>query len=421
MKILVLFPQLPFPLDRGVFQRNYHLLSQLSQRHELDLLALDEGGERGRHAAKFQTLCRRVEIVPFNHPAWPPLWPDRLLNPLPTTIAHWTIEPFATALDGMLANGNYDLVYVCDIVLAQYFVGQREGIPIIVDRSRVDLQFQLTEHRNLELSWKQQLLRGENYLKLWRFERAVLRRASMQTVCGPDDVAFVRRYLGRDTPVEVVGNGVDLDFFHSAAAGEHRSHQPTVLFCGAMDYSANVDALAWYFDNIHEAAKRRTPDLEVWLVGKNPTPQVRQYGQLPGVHVTGEVTDVRPYYRRCWAQIVPLRIGCGTRLKIPESMAMGTPVVSTSIGAQGLDLKPDREICLADTAEAFVAQMTRILHDTDFRTSLETQGGKTVRERWSWKHIGDRLNASLLKAGLVGQPAPVHPLIDSPCQPITLS
>ena len=115
MKILVFYPYIPWPLDRGTYQRTFHLLRELAKNHEVDLLALAENGEGAEHKEIFQAFCRRVEFVPFHHPAWQKLFPQRLLNPLPPNVAHWTIPQAGQALDKMLAARNYDAVHACDI------------------------------------------------------------------------------------------------------------------------------------------------------------------------------------------------------------------------------------------------------------------------------------------------------------------
>src|SRR5690606_17123238 len=121
-----------------------------------------------------------------------------------------------------------------------------------------------------------------------------------------------------------------------------RAAEPAILFCGAMDYNPNIDALRWFFAEMHPAILQRVPNLKTLIVGKDPAPEVKAYSARPGVTVTGGVPDVRPYYKKAWLQIVPLRIGGGTRLKIVESLGVGTPVVSTTIGAQGLGLRHAR-------------------------------------------------------------------------------
>jgi glycosyltransferase involved in cell wall biosynthesis len=158
-----------------------------------------------------------------------------------------------------------------------------------------------------------------------------------------------------------------------------------------MDYSPNVDALRWFFGEIYHLLLEKCPEVQIWIVGKNPLPEVRNYGSLRGVTVTGGVPDVRPYYRRAWLQMVPLRIGGGTRLKIVESLAIGTPVISTTIGAQGLDLVHGDNILLADDAPHFAKQIAGALADEEKRKGLEASGLVTAREKFGWPAIGERL------------------------------
>lgn len=392
MKILVFYPYIPYPVDRGTFQRTFHLLRALGRDHEVDFLALAENSEGMEHRAVFEKFCRRVEFIPFAHPPWQRLFPGRLLNPLPSNIAHWTDSGVEAALRGRLAGSQYDLVHACDLVLAQYLVDRTGLPPWTVDRSRVDLQFQLMEHQRMGFPFRTRMLRCESYLKLWFYERKVARQTALEVVCGPDDEVFLRKWISKTMPIQVLANGVDLDYFNTGICGDPRSTEPSVLFCGAMDYNPNIDALRWYFGEVHDRLRGLVPNLRVWIVGKAPVAEVVAYGARPGVTVTGGVPDVRPYYRRAWLQIVPLRIGGGTRLKIVESMAMGTPVVSTTIGAQGLDLRHGEDILLADTPEAFAAETARALADSALRERIRQAGETTARDRLSWPTLGAKLS-----------------------------
>ena len=392
MRILVVYPYIPFPVDRGTYQRTFHLLRALARDHEVDLLALSENGERMDQKEVFAGFCRRVEFVPFAHPPWPRLFPDRLLNPLPTTVRHWRVAGIGEAIRAFAAGQRYSLAHVCDIVMAQYFLDDTGGLPLAVDRSRVDLQVQLAQREAMSRGVRQAVLDWENLVKLRRFERRVARRAALEVVCGPDDESFIRERISRDVAVEVVTNGVDLDYFAPGSAPEPRAAAPTVLFCGAMDYTPNVDALRWFFGGIHEPLRQLVPDLRVLIVGKSPVAEVQACAQRPGVTVTGSVPDVRPYYRSAWMQIVPLRIGGGTRLKIPESMAMGTAVVSTTIGAQGLGLRHGEDVLLADTPGDFARETARALQDPALRSRLEQEGMRTVHARLSWPGLGRKLS-----------------------------
>lgn len=392
MRVLVVYPYIPFPLDRGTYHRAFQLLRALARDHEVDFLALSEDGERLDQRPLFESFCRRVEFVSFSHPAWPRLFPNRLLNPMPTTVRHWQLPKIAEAIERFTEGQRYDLIHAGDIVMAQYFLAPESTTPLSIDRSRVDLQFQIAQRDTLSRGLHQSLLDWENLVKLRSFEQRVARRSAVQVVCGPDDASFVRERISARVPLQVIVNGVDLDYFRPTGSSEPRASVPTVLFCGAMDYTPNVDALRWFFGEIHDPLLQRVPELQVLIVGKSPIAEVRAHAVRPGVTITGGVPDVRPYYRRAWLQIVPLRIGGGTRLKIPESMAMGTSVVSTTIGAQGLQLRHGRDILLADTPGAFVEETARGLQDADLRGRLELEAMNTVHARFCWQGLGQQLS-----------------------------
>jgi glycosyltransferase involved in cell wall biosynthesis len=368
------------------------LLRELARSHAITFVALAENNQGLEHKTLFEQFCERVEFVPFVHPPWPKFFPNRLLNPVPVSIQHWKSDALERKLDEVLSQTKFDAVHVCDLVMANYFLkGHRSKLPLVVDRSRVDLQYQLAEHSRMNFPLRTRLMRYEGYTKMWAYERKVSKRAKLEVVCGPDDEVFLRKYINRDMRVQVLVNGVDLDFFCTGEEDESRSADPTIIFCGAMDYNPNIDALRWYFSEMHEPLRQRIPNLRVLVVGKDPTAEVKSYANKSNVTVTGSVPDVRPYYRQAWMQIVPLRIGGGTRLKIVESLAIRTPVISTTIGAQGLSLQHDKDILLADTAADFVHQTARALNDAKLRKHLELAGLQTARTRFSWKMIGAQL------------------------------
>jgi polysaccharide biosynthesis protein PslH len=397
MKLLVFYPYAPWPLDRGTYQRTFHLLKALAKHHEVDFVALIDKSEGleglNEKKAVFEEFCNDVEFIPFDHPPWQKLFPQRLLNPLPANVQHWQQPHITEAINRRLTPGRYDLVHIVDLVLVPYVLPHVHHTPYVVDRSRVDLQFQLMVYKTQQLSFRDKLLKWENFAKLLCYERKMAATTKLEVVCGPDDEVFIHQHISKKAPVLVVANGVDLDYFHPASAPDVRADLPTVIFCGAMDYKPNTDALEWFFDGIHDRLRSLVPDVRILIVGKNPIDEVKAYASRPGVTVTGSVPDVRPYYRQSWLQMVPLRIGGGTRLKIVESLAIGTPVVSTTIGAQGLDLKHDDNILLADDPESFAREIARGLTDPALRQKIEDAGIATANQRFGWPAIGAQLSA----------------------------
>lgn len=391
MRILLVYPYVPYPLTRGTFHRVFNLARELGKRHELDLFCLDDARSEA-HRGVFATFAKRTHFQPFGHPPWPRLFPNRLFLAEPATVSHWKDPAAAAALKTFASPGTYDLIHFCDLVMWPYVAGLEGRSLRVMDRSRVDLLFQTEELANLELGTKERMLRRENLWKLRRYERKVAGQLTATIVCGPKDEKFLRREVPSAGRIKVLPNGVDEQFFRQEDFPPQRDSEPTIIFCGAMDYSPNVNGLRWYFTHCDADTRRRIPKRRILIVGKSPVPEVESYGDLPGVTVTGEVPDVRPYYQRAWLQMVPLLIGGGTRLKIAESLALGTPVVSTTIGAQGLALRHDEHLLLADTPADFSEMLARLLTSDVLRERLAAAGRKHILQHYTWNKLGSELS-----------------------------
>ena len=391
MRLLLVYPYVPYPLNRGTYHRVFNLARELARHHEVDLFCL-AAPEALEHLPVFTAFCRRAHFHPFENAPWPKLFPQRLLNPAPTSVTHWTQPGVVPAVRNFAAAQEYDMIHFCDLVMWQYIAPLSGGAPRVMDRSRVDLLFQTEELNVLNLGAKERLLRRENLWKLARYERHVARGLAATIVCGPDDEKFSRANIVPSAEIKVLANGVDETFFDRAKFPRQPAADPTILFCGAMDYSPNVSGLQWYFRECDALLRERLPSRRVLIVGKNPLPEVRALAEIPGVTVTGEVADVRPFYQQAWLQMVPLLIGGGTRLKIVESLCLGAPVVSTAIGAQGLDLRDGEHLRLADEPGDFARAIGDLLTDPTQRLRLAEAGRAQVLARYTWRQLGLELS-----------------------------
>ena len=389
-RAFLFMPYIPFPVDRGTYQRVYHLFVELSKSFDVDLACLQEDPERDMEP--FEAHTQRRLAIPFKNAPWQKLFPDRLLNPLPTTVEHWQVDGVLEALRKFVAGQNYERVIFIDLVLWPYI---KELFPehssIVMDRSRVDWLFQTEELNTLPLSLRERLLRKENLRKIAKLEREAYAAISGMIVCGWDDRNFLQKKLGESEKIFVLPNGFNEVFFDAAKHPRKPTEVPSFLFCGALDYSPNVDAINWFADKIWPLIHEEMPDVIWRIIGKSPDARSAAWGKLDGVDLVGEVPDVRPYYQSSWAQVVPLRIGGGTRLKIVESLGMRCPVVSTTLGAQGLDLPPEKTILLADEPQNFADALIRVLRDADLRQRLEVNGLNVVQENYRWEQLGQKL------------------------------
>lgn len=393
MKRLLLFlPYVPWPLERGTYQRVYHLAAELGRHFEVDLFCLSSESGDEDYINRFRSFCRRVHFEPFQHAPWPPFLTDRIWNPAPVSVRHWWSERVLAKFHEFTAGHTYDIVDFCDLVLWPYVKRVFPDHPArVMDRSRVDWMYQTEVLDTLDQSWIAKTMARENLVKIARLEREVRRELALTVVCGPDDETFLARKMGPSDRVFVLANGANVGFFNALEWPPAPTAHPSALFCGALDYTPNVDALAWYFAEIHPLVMTRMPDFKAILVGKNPPPAVRAHAELPGVEFAGEVPDVRPFYQKAWLQMVPLRIGGGTRLKIAEGLAMANPVVSTTLGAQGLDLHHDEHLLLADTAADFADAMLRYLGDEPLRRRHSAAGRDRILESYTWPALGGLL------------------------------
>jgi glycosyltransferase involved in cell wall biosynthesis len=168
-----------------------------------------------------------------------------------------------------------------------------------------------------------------------------------------------------------------------------------LVFTGVMDYGPNEDAAAFFAEAILPLIQERHPHVQFWVVGKDPTERVRALAARPGVHVTGGVPDVRPYLRSAGVFVCPLRFGAGVKNKLLAALAMNKAVVATRLSAEGLDLRDNRDLLIADAPAEFAAKVVQLMGDADLARQLGQTGQATVKEKYSWEHSARMLEDAL--------------------------
>ncbi|MGH9659927.1 MAG: glycosyltransferase, partial [Bryobacteraceae bacterium] len=216
------------------------------------------------------------------------------------------------------------------------------------------------------------------------FEGAMCRTARLVISVSQRDSETMRERFGLSR-APFVPTGVDANYFRSPGSAAARWD---LVFLGSLDWLPNVDAMRFFVRDVLPILRRARPDCTVAIVGRRPPPEVEQWGREDArITVTGTVDDVRPYLWQSAVSIVPLRIGGGTRLKIYEAMAAGIPVVSTAVGAEGLDIDPPRDIRIADSAAQFAAACTELLAGADIRRRMADAARVKIEEKYSWEQV----------------------------------
>ena len=382
MRIAAFTPYLPYPPDEGGKIRSYHLLQALAAHSDMDLYTVYYG-KRPSQAA-IEAVREHYHRVVLFHLEKPRRTRDRIrriLASLPRSVEHFHTAHSLQQARRHLENGQYDLVIADEIHMTPYAELALDTARI-VSRQKVD-HVHFREMAKARPWGLEKVLDHIEAAQLQQYERAKMPFYQACVVCSQHDATLVRRDAP-GIPVVVIPNGADLTAF--IPSGRPRARVPTLLYVGSMHYYPNIDAVRFFFEETYGLIQQDAPGVRVQIVGHGPTPETQQLGHLPHVEVTGTVPDVRPYYEQASVFIVPLRLGGGTRLKIVEAMAMGLPVVSTTVGAEGLDVHPGEDILIADDAATFARSVLKLLSNPDLRDSI-AKGGRLLARRYDWQEL----------------------------------
>jgi glycosyltransferase involved in cell wall biosynthesis len=231
------------------------------------------------------------------------------------------------------------------------------------------------------------------YIRMQRYERQVCRAVKRIIAVSEDDAAAMRSEYGV-SDVQAVPTGVDVEYFAPPREAEPGSD---LVFVGSMDWMPNVDGIEWFVRQVLPLIRRSRPDCGLTIVGRRPGAGIRKLAAGDSrIRVTGTVPDVRPYLWDACASIVPLRIAGGTRLKIYEAMAAKVPVASTTIGAEGLDVRHGENILIADSPDEFADACLALLADAARRRSLASAAWAMVSSCYSWEAVSRKSEQLLL-------------------------
>ena len=389
MKLLFLAPYLPSPPNTGARRRAHGLMSSLARSHSVSILALVEPGVDHTVALRATgKYCAEVVAVENRRFTWNPLrkrglQAASLLSPYSYgRLLHYQPQ-FQAALDRMVAQTRYDIVTVESALLGYYQFPAETTL--VLDEHNIEFDI-LRRTAKLETRWPRKLYNMVDYLKLRREERAVWKCFHGCAVPSERDEGLLRRET-TTIPTRVVPNGIDSDYFRPV---EEVPEPQLLVFFGVISYYPNEDGLIFFLDAILPLIRQRHPGVRVVIVGPAPPASILSRASADVV-VTGMVEDVRPYLARAAAIVAPLRIGGGTRLKILEALAMGKATVSTTIGAEGLDVVDGREVLLADTAPAFAERVGQVLDDQALARRLGAAGRALVEQRYGWHMSAGKL------------------------------
>jgi len=402
INILFVSATVPYPAIDGGRIRVLNLVSRLCQIHDVTLLTFitstaDEQGIEYLREIGLEVIGVKAPISGTLHSLL-----RSFVHRKPLTVAKYYSADMAKALENLLSSRSFDVVHFEMLHTGQFLpdlkAEDKNIYATVLGEQNIDSH---VWHRLMqsESNPLRKLVFYSQYRRFAYYESRMCRRFDI-CVCVSEQDQEKLSSLCPGIAVEVVPNGVDLEYFKSE---DVQQNEVSLVFTGSMDWQPNADAVLYFCDHILPLIRTELPDVVFYIVGSKPSHGVLKLREREGVVVTGSVEDVRPYIAGAAVFVVPLRIGGGTRLKILQALAMRKAVVSTSIGCEGLDLQPDDHILVADEPQQFAAHTIQLIKDRSLRSRLGENGGVLVQERYDWNAIVGRLD--LLYRRLVSREA----------------
>jgi polysaccharide biosynthesis protein PslH len=397
MRILFHSLALPYPATNGYKMRTWSLLQALAaEGHEITLVCFATSQEAAEDISPLSAVCRSVEIVPqaVSSMSSRPDFKGRaraLVGHLPYGVARFRSETMRGRLAGHIETGALDLIFM-ETSYSLINIPGSPDVPIILDNHNVEHVLLERYIRHARSPLHRAYARIE-FRRMRRWDQAACLRASLVLACSGHDRDLLRD-LCLGVRCAVVPNTIDAASYSSAADSE----EPIVLYTGGMDWYPNRDAVQFFAEEILPTVRRRVPGVRFLVAGRNPSEGFRRLmSQFPGVELTGTVSDMREMIAKAAVCVVPLRIGSGTRLKILEAAAMAKPVVSTRLGAEGLEFADSKEIVLKDAPESFAEATSSLLLDPSRRRALGQAARARVEEMYSFPVLRRRVRQALLR------------------------
>ncbi len=397
MRLLFITEKFPYPLNNGGNIRTFHILKTLGKAFEVTLFSQEPERERDMAVDFVKKVCHDVVIFPRKRRS--PIWKAYyLLHSLFSTIPYPLNKNYSKDMEcGIVKsfeNKGFDAVHFNHIDAAIYLdsikkvQGQKKPCFIFDTHNILSelLDGMMREHPNLCVS-KYIAIQKKKMRKL---EYKYFHSVDRCFVCSEHEAEKIRN-IEPKTPLAVVPNGVDIDHFRRRKDFPKETEKQRLIFVGAMDYYPNTDGVLFFAEEILPLILQKKPNVEFLVVGNNPSRSIKELESRLPIGVVGHVADVRDYIESGHVFVVPLRSGGGTRLKVLDAMASSIAVVSTSLGAEGIRVKNEENILLADTPEKFAESVLRLLNDASLSEKIRKNGNKLVNKHYSWTTVGKTL------------------------------
>lgn len=382
MKVLLLTQVLPYPPDSGPKVKTWNVLKFLAQHHQVTLVSFVRGDQskEGRHLEQY---CEAVYTVPMKRGAWRDAWymGRSFLSGQPFLMVRDDRRAMRDLIDRLVAQTRFDVVHADQLNMAQY-AARVPGARKVLDAHNALWLLYKRLWQTMGPGPKKWLLERDWQL-LKQYEGRLCREFEAVLAVSVEDQAALEEAAGRALDVRVIPIAVDTDELAPVTRQAGADH---ILHIGTMFWPPNIDAILWFLEEVWPLVRTQRPDVIFDIVGANPPPEIVAYGEREAnVNVTGYVTDPAPYYQSAGVMIVPVRAGGGMRVKILNALAQELPLVTTTIGCEGIAVESEQHLLIADTPQAFAEASLRLLDDRSLAEALGRNGRHLIQSTYDYR------------------------------------
>ncbi len=381
MKILFLTPYSPLPANFGGAIRIYNILKHLANHHNVTVAGYGSKREQLELENEFPSLRGKIHFCPSPYTKWNHT--ITFLRSLISSNSHWYHKTMNKEMDTMLQ----------ELVRTQHFDIIQSEFPVMANFNLETDAIKILDAHNVEYDNFRRMAEADSnvfkklYFKLesqkfYREEVSVARKQDAILTVSERDAKLFEKDVP-DVNKCLVPNGIDMNKMQRV---DTLVEPFSLVFVGMMKYFPNDEAMRYFLDEVFPLIQKQIPQVKIYIVGGSPAPWLQKRAGRQ-VEVTGYVEDVRPYISKASAYVVPLNMGGGTRLKILEAMAMEIPLVTTTIGCEGIPLKHQETALIADTPETFAQATIKLLLEEGLRSTLTTNAYELVTSKFSWEQI----------------------------------
>ena len=423
MNILYLAHRIPYPPNKGDKIRSFNEIKYLSRHHEIDLACLADDPDDLKYQTDLEKYCSRVFVQPLNKMSAKIKGLLSLIAGQSISVGYFWKNELQSIVDKWLSEKDYNAIICFSSPMAEYVFRSNAIQLSSLQASRppgiqADRPLHVMDYCDLDSDkWRQYSEQSKfplnyiyelEFIRLLQYEKKVNKAFDHSIFVTQNEADLFSKLFPEAKNVRVIPNGVDTDYFSPEYANKpnainqpdqpNKLSQPILLFTGAMDYHANINGMIWFCDKILPMIRKKNPQVQFYIVGSNPSSQVKALDNKNGVNVTGFVDDIRSYYSSADVCVIPLRHARGIQNKVLEAMAMGKPVISTSNAADGIDAIFEEHLLVTDNPIEFASKVASLMGDQASREQLGVNARSFVKKKFNWQANMDKLDG-LLDAG----------------------